>query len=104
MCQRGRKSARSRRRISQHPIALTEATGSGEGRLRVLHRAAPEHGVALDQLENSLVERTAGLEARFAQALVRYDIVPLVGVAANRREVNVEPGHIFLDEQRQLFF
>ena len=64
--------------------------------------ATAEHAVTLDQLRNAVVDRSPGLEAGFAQALVRDDVIALVGVAADLSEVDVEIGYLALDRQRQL--
>src|SRR5579884_296588 len=70
----------------------------------VLEQPAAHHPVALEQLLNSLVKGTLGLESGLAQSLVGNDVVALIRILSDCREMDVKLGYVMLDLQGQFFF
>src|SRR5665213_881018 len=70
---------------------------------RVLEQAAPFHGVAFEKFLDAVVKGAARHEPGFMESPAGDDVIALVGVFADRGEVNVEARHILLDLQGQFF-
>src|SRR5438046_973491 len=68
----------------------------------VRESTAPKQAIALQELADAAVERALRLEARLAEPLVRHDVVALVGVGPDGREVDVELRDVLLHLQREL--
>src|SRR5579875_1054980 len=79
-----------------HPWLIFDSSG-------VFEQAAPHHAVAFEKLLNPLIERALGLEAGLAQALIGDDVISLVRILSDCREMDVEVGNIVLDLQGQFF-
>src|SRR4051794_25446968 len=97
-----------RRRVPSPPARIAALSSCGSAVIRwtsgcVLARGAPFHAVAFEQFLDAVVQRPSRLEARLAQPLVRHDVIPLVRVLADRREVDVEVRYVLLHLERQLF-
>ena len=65
----------------------------------VLERGASFHAIAFEELLDAFVERAASHKPRLAQTLVGDDVIALVRIFADGREVDVEPRNVLLDLQ-----